>query len=161
MPRPLLRDRRIVDDDWRYAADAAHDAAAPLIVEFEEFTQDPAAWRARGSRLGVVLKPEHEVEAVVEHLPHLSLIAARFTGPGEGRGYTQGALLRERYGFTGELRAVGYVRPDQLFGLARCGFNSFEMSDEDLKIAPAKFATFSYAYQPASDAGLPHALRRA
>ena len=161
MPRPLLRDRAVVADDWTYAADAAADATAPLIVEFDEFVKDRAAWRARGSRLGVVLKPEHRVEDLVDDLPHLALIAARFTGPGEGRGYTQGALLRERYGFKGELRAVGYVRPDQLFGLARCGFNSFEMSDEDLKVAPAKFATFSFAYQPASDAGLPHALRRA
>ena len=88
-------------------------------------------------------------------------MAARFSGPSEGRGYTQGALLRERYGFKGELRAIGYVRLDQLFGLARCGFNSFEMSAEDLKVAPSKFATFSFAYQPASDAGLPQALRRA
>lgn len=161
MPRQLLRDRQIVADDWRYAAEAADDASAPLIVEFEEFVKDRVAYLKRGVRLGVVLKPEQPVEEVVADLPQLALVAARFTGPGEGRGYTQGSLLRQRYAFQGELRAVGYVRPDQVFMLARCGFNSFEMTDADLQVALPKFGTYTRAYQPANDTGLPHALRRA
>jgi uncharacterized protein (DUF934 family) len=158
MPRQLLRDRQIVDDDWQYASESADGAA--LILELEQFQQERDAWLKRGIRLGVILKPEHAVESLAADLPHLQLVAARFTGPGEGRGYTQAKLLRERYAFTGEVRAMGYARIDQLVIMARCGFNSFEMSEADLKIAVAAFSTFSLAYQPSNDQGLAAKLRR-
>jgi uncharacterized protein (DUF934 family) len=87
-------------------------------------------------------------------------VAARFSGPGEGRGYTQAKLLRERYGFRGELRAIGYVRIDQLWFMARCGFDSFELSEADLKGADKALATFSAAYQSSNDLGLTAKLGR-
>ena len=88
---------------------------------------DRDAWLARGARLGVVLMPADRVERIAADLPLLSLIACSFPGPSEGRGYSQARSLRERWKFTGELRATGYVRRDQLFFLARSGFNSFEL----------------------------------
>jgi uncharacterized protein (DUF934 family) len=159
MPRRLLRDRQVVDDEWSYLAEAASDDAAPLIVTLEQWRNEPDVWLARGSRLGLVLQPAHKVEDISADLRHFSLLAAAFTGASEGRGYTQGRLLRERYDFTGELRATGYVRHDQLFFLARCGFNSFEMADADLAGALSAFATFSFAYQPSNDLGLAAKLR--
>jgi uncharacterized protein (DUF934 family) len=88
------------------------------------------------------------------------LIAADFSGPGEGRGYSQARVLRERWKFGGELRATGYVRRDQLFFMARCGFNSFELPDAEIEAAHAALAIFSWAYQPSNDAGLPLKLQR-
>jgi uncharacterized protein (DUF934 family) len=155
MPRQLLRDRQVVEDDWRYAGELAEGAgAAALILSFDQWRRERAAWSARAGRLGVVLLPEHKVEQLAPDLPHLSLVACSFPGPAEGRGYTQGRLLRERYAFQGELRTIGYVRIDQLFFLARCGFNSFELADGDIAAASAAFSTFSAAYQPANDRGL-------
>jgi len=52
------------------------------------------------------------------------------------------------------LRATGYVRRDQLFFLARCGFNSFELPENELGTAMDAFSTFSAEYQPSNDAGL-------
>jgi uncharacterized protein (DUF934 family) len=104
--------------------------------------------------LGVVLAPADEVERLVPDLARLDLAGADFPGPSEGRGYTQGRLLRERFGFVGELRARGAIGRDQLFFLARCGFNSFEVSDSELEGAAAALSTFSAAYQPANDTGL-------
>jgi uncharacterized protein (DUF934 family) len=69
-------------------------------------------------------------------------------------------LLRERWNFKGELRATGYVRRDQLFFMARCGFNSFELPEADLEDAHTAFSTFSAAYQPSNDLGLAVKLRR-
>jgi uncharacterized protein (DUF934 family) len=63
-------------------------------------------------------------------------------------------LLRDRYAFAGELRATGYVRRDQLFFMARCGFNAFELPEEELAAGAAALATFSAAYQPAPDTGI-------
>jgi len=154
MPRRLLRDRQIVFDEWRYVAEAAADTAAPLIVTFDQWQKEPDTWAQRGSPLGVVLSPAHKIEQLAPDLAHFALIAAEFSGPSEGRGYTQARLLRERWNFKGELRATGYVRRDQLFFMARCGFNSFELPESDIEDAYTAFSTFSSAYQPSNDLGL-------
>jgi uncharacterized protein (DUF934 family) len=92
-------------------------------------------------------------------VPRLALIALHFPGVSEGRGYSQARLLRERWKFAGELRAVGAVRLDLLFFMARCGCNAFELPDAELESAAAALKTFSAEYQTANDAGLVSALR--
>jgi len=160
MPRRLLRDRQIVVDEWLYVAESTGDSSAPLIVTFDQWQMEPDTWIQRGSPLGLVLSPAHKVEQLAPDLSRFALIAAEFPGPSEGRGYTQARLLRERWNFKGELRATGHVRRDQLFFMARCGFNSFELPDADLEDAHTAFTTFSAAYQPSNDLGLAVKLRR-
>lgn len=160
MPRRLLRDRRIVFDEWRYVVEAPADTSAPLIVSFDQWQMEPDTWIARGSPLGVVLSAAHKIEQLAPDLARFALIAAEFSGPSEGRGYSQARLLRERWNFKGELRATGYVRRDQLFFMARCGFNSFELPEAELEDAHTAFSTFSAAYQPSNDLGLAVKLRR-
>ena len=160
MPRRLLRNGRVVDDDWSYAAEAEGNAAAALILSLAEWQTRRDAWVARGGRLGVILQPADRVEQVTADLPLLSLIVCSFSGPSEGRGYSQARMLREQWKFGGELRATGYVRRDQLFFLARCGFDSFELADADLEHAGTALSTFSAAYQPSNDAGLSVRLQR-
>ncbi len=130
MPRRLLRDGEVVADDWRALneAQAADDSALMLTVD--QWLTDRERWIARGGRLGVILAPQHKVEMLVADLARFALVVAEFPGPSEGRGYTQGRLLRERWLFSGELRATGAIGRDQIFLLARCGFNSFELPDE-------------------------------
>jgi uncharacterized protein (DUF934 family) len=173
MPRRLLRDRAIVEDEWRTLAEleaggtgagagaGGGDALAPtpLLIGFAEWSAQRARFVDHPGPLGVVLAAADPVEALAADLPRFGLIAAEFGGPGEGRGYTQGRLLRERWRFTGELRARGYVRQDQLFLLARCGFNSFELPDQELEVGRRALEVFSAAYQPANDAGLGRRLR--
>jgi uncharacterized protein (DUF934 family) len=160
MPRRLLRDRQIVVDEWLYVSEAAAAATSPLIVTFDQWQLEPDTWIARGSPLGVLLSAAHKVEQLAPHLGRFALIAAEFSGPSEGRGYTQARLLRERWDFKGELRATGHVRRDQLFFMARCGFNSFELPETDIEDAYTVFSTFSAAYQPSNDLGLPFKLPR-
>ena len=70
----------------------------------------------------------------------------------DGRAFSYARILRERYGFKGELRATGKVIQDQLFFMHRCGFDSFELSDgEDIEKSIAALSSFSVAYQPAAD----------
>jgi uncharacterized protein (DUF934 family) len=159
MPRRLLRDGLIVDDDWSYLAEAEGDEAAPLILTVAEWQNDRDRWLAQSRRLGVVLSPAHKVELLAPDFARFALIGASFAGPSEGRGYSQARILREQWKFEGELRATGYVRRDQLFFMARCGFNSFELPDADIADAHAALSTFSWAYQPSNDLGLPIKLR--
>ncbi|HEY0748312.1 MAG TPA: DUF934 domain-containing protein [Steroidobacteraceae bacterium] len=170
MPRRLLRDGQIVIDEWLYVAEAVALTTVPLIVPFSQFQTEPKSWLARAGRLGagrggaehlgVLLSPADKVEQLAPYLGHLALVAAEFPGPGEGRGYTQGRLLRERWNFKGELRATGYVRRDQVFFMARCGFSSFELPESELEAAHTAFSTFSAAYQASNDQGLPLKLPR-
>ena len=108
----------------------------------------------------MISAPLIALERLVADISHFDLVGAEFPSSGEGRGYTQGRLLRERWKFAGELRATGQVHRDQIFLLARCGFNSFELPDGEIDAAAAGLATFSASYQPANDAGLSAALRR-
>jgi uncharacterized protein (DUF934 family) len=163
MPRRLLRDGAIVVDEWRTAGDDAGALDTPagdaLMVALAEFRAESERWLARAGPLGVILAPADDEQELVPHLSRLALVAAEFTSVSEGRGYTQGRLLRERWGFTGELRARGAVRRDQVFLLARCGFNSFELPESELEGALAALRTFSAAYQWSNDRGLVAALR--
>jgi uncharacterized protein (DUF934 family) len=160
MPRWLLRDGQVVADDWRNLSDAEIDDSSALILSVDQWLSDRDRWIRRGGRLGVILAPAHNVELLVPDLARLDLVGAEFPNPSEGRGYTQGRLLRERWKFAGELRAAGAIRRDQLFFLARCGFNSFELPESELAGASSALSTFSAAYQPSNDAGLSVELRR-
>jgi uncharacterized protein (DUF934 family) len=123
-----------------------------LTVPLAALRADPERWRAHRGPLGVRLAPADAVEDLAGELPLLSLIEVEFPNAGEGRGYSQARLLRERLGFRGELRAVGDgVRQDRLFLIARCGFDAFELAPgEDAQAARRALARYDVAYQPGS-----------
>jgi len=187
MPRRLLRDGAVVVDEWRTADEwraeeerrAAGDGAATdgapavataalatvaddvaLMLALPEFRSGRERWLARTGPLGVILAPADDEEELVPDLSRLALVAAEFPTVSEGRGYTQGRLLRERWGFAGELRARGAIRRDNVFLLARCGFNCFELPEGEFEGAAAARRTFSAAYQSSNDRGLGSALRQ-
>jgi phosphoadenosine phosphosulfate reductase len=147
--RHILRRHELVEDDWRYLGeDAAADAA--LIVPLAQLFADPERWRQHGGSLGVQLTPADRVEELAPQLSRLGLVAVQFPNPGDGRGYSQGRLLRVRLGFSGELRAFGAgVRQDRVFLLARCGFDTLELAPgEDPVAAQRALARYDVAYQP-------------
>jgi uncharacterized protein (DUF934 family) len=147
--RKLLRQRELTEDDWRYLGEELPATCASIIVPLTELRDNAAAWRSWRGRLGVRLAPTDRVEALAADLPRVALIAIEFPGPGEGRGYTQARLLRSRYAFAGELRAVGAVKRDQIFFMARCGFDAFELAaGEDAEAAQQALSRFTVSYQP-------------
>ncbi|WP_375201363.1 DUF934 domain-containing protein [Hyphococcus sp.] len=83
-------------------------------------------------------------------LAGFSTIVLEFPAFKDGRAYSQARLLRERYGYTGEIRARGDVLRDQLLFMARCGVDAFEFTG-DVDGANAALEEFSFAYQPAAD----------
>ena len=146
---PLLRQREIVADEWVTLGDSPPADEVPLIVPFAKFRENAAAFRARKGKLGIRLAPADKVEDLAPELPRLSLVALEFTGPGEGRGYTQAKLLRARYHFAGEVRAVGHVKQDQVYLMARVGIDAFDLSpDQKPEEAIATLDRFKIAYTP-------------
>jgi uncharacterized protein (DUF934 family) len=103
-------------------------------------------------RVGVRVEPEDDVNEVAKVLPTVQLVAINFPKFGDGRGYTKARLLRERFGYTGELRAVGEVLADQLQYLLRCGFDAFALAEgKDVAAALRAMEDFTITYQAASD----------
>ena len=100
----------------------------------------------------VLLAPEDEVEALETRLDGLRLIALAFPAFNDGRAYSAASILRRKYGYTGELRAVGDVRLDQLEQMVRCGFNAFELAEgQDATQAQQRLKGFSHNYQQTAD----------
>jgi len=134
MPQ-LIKDRVLVVDAWALLRDAASLADLPengsVIVPLALWLQRRDALFARGN-VGVLLAPADDPAALVDDIATLPLIAVDFPQFTDGRGYSTARLLREKYGFKGELRAVGDVLRDQLYYLSASGFNAFALrADHD------------------------------
>ena len=104
---------------------------------------------ALSSEQGEVLRlePTDDPASVADRLPRVARVEVNFPKFGDGRGYSIARLLRERYGYQGELRAVGEVVRDHLFYMESCGFDAFLLRDgEDAEEALGGFEDFSESY---------------
>jgi len=156
--RQIIRRRELVPDEVYYPDEEAGAHGMRAVIPAAQFLAAAATgqWLADAILIG----PADEVEPLFTHLSRVNLIVIDFPKVGEGRGYSQARLLRQRSHYRGELRARGALKRDQLFFLARCGFDSFQLdATEDLQAALAGLDTFSVAYQDGSDQ-LVHVKRR-
>ena len=128
----LIKDGQIVNDPWRSAEDGVAGAQGGyLILTLDQWQADRSAWLEHNGPLGLRLGSDQPPSSVAGDLEHFDLIALEFPVFGDGRGYSYARQLRERYGYHGELRAVGDVLRDQLLFMHRCGFDSFEINSAD------------------------------
>jgi uncharacterized protein (DUF934 family) len=141
------------DDPWTVLDDEALlPTSGDIIVSLERWLSRREELANHHGRLGLRLRAEQLAEDVGDDIPRFSLVALEFPKFSDGRPYSTARLLRERYGFDGELRAVGHVLRDQFLFLLRCGFDAFEVADDkaaaDWSQAIAEIGIF---YQPAGD----------
>ena len=106
------------------------------------------------------LEPADDPHELEEHLDRLALIEIDFPKYTDGRGYSQAQLLRRRFGYEGELRAVGHVLRDQILYMNRSGFDAFETERAELPSVIEALDEFSAFYQPAADGATPVFQRR-
>jgi uncharacterized protein (DUF934 family) len=147
----LIKQRLVTDDRWTLVREAVAltdlPDGVPVIVPLKLWTERRAALIARGD-VGVWLAPDEDPAALAGDAARLAVIAIDFPQFTDGRGYSHARLLRDRYGYTGELRAVGDVQRDQLYYLAQCGFDAFAIRDDkDAQDALASLDDFSDGYQ--------------
>ena len=117
--------------------------------------------RAGGGRRGVWLEPGDEVEALEGRLDEVDLVALAFPKFRDGRAFTSARLLRERLGFTGEIRAVGDVLRDQAGFMVRCGFDAFSPADgSTVEAWAAATGRHRHVYQRAADGRVPAFVER-
>jgi uncharacterized protein (DUF934 family) len=140
----LIRGRRI----------AAETAPSPDVGQRE------LPHRERGEVLR--LEPTDDPASVADRLGRVARVEVNFPKFGDGRGYSIARLLRERYGYKGELRAVGEVVRDHLYYMESCGFDAFLLREgEDPVEALTGFEDFSESYQASVTKPLPLFRRRA
>lgn len=150
----LIKEQRIVADSWRLLERGAR-GELPEVPARGDVIVPLGLWRARREdfqaypgRLGVWLDANEGPEAIAKDLSRFVLVAVNFPKFGDGRGYSIARVLRERYGYPGELRAIGDVLHDHLHFMKQCGFDAFLLrEDQDPREALAALDTFSEGYQ--------------
>ena len=166
----LIKNRAVVADHWQTLELAEGDDPATLALPAGQVLFPLAVWLARRTDIlardtapGLLMQGNEDPAPVLDDLSRFAVIAIHFPKFVDGRGYSLATLLRQRHGYTGELRAVGDVLHDQLFFMQRVGFDAFALKDGksvDLALAGA-FSAFGDTYQAATDQPQPAFRRRA
>ena len=136
--------------------DEAAPAAGDILVSLGRWLSQAESLRSHNGKVGVLVQPDDDVLTLAGTLDGAGLVAIAFPKFTDGRGYSSARLLRDRLGYTGELRAVGHVLPDQVFYMRRVGFDALELADgKSADTAIAQLDEFSVTYQAAADDARP------
>lgn len=153
----LIKNQQILDDTWQVLTPEDGADAATVAVPAGQWIVPLAVWQAqpalaaRGD-VAPLLEGADDPAELADQLGTLSLVAVNFPRFVDGRGYSIATLLRSRYGYTGELRAIGDVLRDQFNYFTRCGFDALQppvgkYTDAQLGAALASLKDFTDPYQ--------------
>lgn len=118
------------------------------ILPLEIFLERAASGDNAG--LGVLIRPADDVSALAPYLDRIALVAVQFPAFSDGRAFSHASLLRDRLGFTGEIRAVGDVLIDKIPLMLRCGIDSFAVTNETAlkRLSEGRLPGIRLHYQP-------------
>jgi uncharacterized protein (DUF934 family) len=148
----LYKDGSFITDRWRLLAEGEDvPPSGHVILPLDWWLAEREAFVDSHAALGVLIEPGTRIDDFAVDIPRLALIALDFPKFGDGRAFSTAALLRTRYGFGGELRAVGEVLFDQIQHMQRCGFDAFEITSEatERALRAGKKPGVAHFYQPA------------
>ena len=154
----------LAENEWQIWSDSQDEGGLPDLNHGAHRVLVPFAWwithhneadvvaKAKNGQIGVwfaadddILKHADVIEAGKTVWP---LVAAHFPIFRDGRSFSTAALLRERFAWSGEIRAIGDVLIDQLLQGARVGFDSFALRpDQNLDVALKQFNLYSVTTQ--------------
>ena len=146
----ILKGERLVTDDWCFldTDEPLPDLEQSLVFPFTRWLDEHEQCINHPGNKGVALANTDCVTRLLSDLDELQLICIDFPSAVDGRGYSQARILRERYCYKNELRAVGEVLIDQLFLLRRCGFDAFALQADQCVCQASKYLNpFSVSYQ--------------
>lgn len=161
----IIKGEQVIDESWHLLPkDVALEELSncdDLIVPLQLWREHAHALKARDGGLGIWLDADEAVEEIADDLQNFQVVALNFPVFTDGRHYSSARLLRERYGYKSEIRAIGDVLRDQLFYMRRCGFDAFAVRpDRDPYDALQGLKDFSVTYQSSADEPLPLFRRR-
>jgi uncharacterized protein (DUF934 family) len=150
---PLVKGSRIVADTFtRVDDDAPIPNEGAVLVPAARFLADAAELTQRQAPVGVIWPNDKNISGLAPWLDKLALVALVFPIFRDGRAYSQARLLRERYGYRGEMRATGQILRDQFVFYLRAGFDSFDVIKEaDAAAFEETAKRYSVFFQPTGD----------
>jgi uncharacterized protein (DUF934 family) len=150
----IIKNGAVIHDEWLFVGDdAALPEDGPAIISLPHWRREADQLQARTAPLGLLLESHEQALDIAVDIAAFELIALDFPTFRDGRPYSTARLLRERYGFSDELRAVGDVARDQFLFMHRCGFDAFQVSDgTGLEAWLRAVSEITIWYQPTGDA---------
>jgi uncharacterized protein (DUF934 family) len=149
------------EDPFTAVADEDPIPRGDVIVSLQRFQAEGARLLAEGRNVGVRIEPNEAVEELAADLPRLAVVALAFPKFQQGQAYSSARILRERFGYPGEVRAVGEVLREQARFMVRCGIDAFEVADGS---RPEQWrhvvGRFRHVYQRAADEREPAFMER-
>ena len=163
----LIKEGVVAPDEWTLLKEATGPEVLQ-VVPGKNFIVPLAFWRDYqpemqdyNGRFAIWLDSHENVNDIGPGLHDIPLVALNFPVFSDGRAYTNARELREKLNYQGEVRAIGDVLRDQLFYMARCGFNAFQLRhDQDVEACLAAFKDFHTGYQASISDPLPLFRRR-
>jgi uncharacterized protein (DUF934 family) len=148
----IWRDGAFWRDTWAKAQVGEVLPDAPVIVAKKLWLAERDHLGGRSAALGLLVAAGESVDDLASDLARFALIALDFPKFADGRAFSTARLLRDKYGFAGELRAVGNVLADQVPFMRRVGFDSYEVTSAPTRraLAEGRIADMTLHYQPAA-----------
>jgi uncharacterized protein (DUF934 family) len=144
----IIKDKQIVENTYRYLADDESLSNGNITVSLARWQQEKAQLLSHDGQVGLRLTIEDDVALIADDLNKIALIELNFPAFTDGRLFSRAKLLRIRFGYQGEIRAVGNFMLDQVFYLSKIGVNAFHLNNEEqLPVALATLDDFSISYQ--------------
>lgn len=145
----IIKDNQITNDAWEYRPDDVELGDGDVTISLTRLQQQGNELMKHKGKLGVRIVPADSVEGLAAFLPDLAIVELYFPELADGRLFSHAWLLRNRFNYTGEMRATGHYLPDQVFYLSRVGVNSFYPEKaKDLSVTLTSLDDFSVKYQP-------------
>ena len=148
----IIKDKQIIEDNWTHITDGDEIAKGDFTVSISRWTLEKNELKNHTGNIGIRLCPTDKVEEIAGDLKYIRLVAIDFPVFTDGRSFSQTRLLRSRYNYKGEIRAIGNFMPDQVFYLSRVGVNAFQLEDSNqLRTALSTMNDFTVDYQTSSN----------
>ena len=158
----IIKNKTVVDDDWSVLRLGENDTPVTVVVPPGKVIVPLKVWQAQRdtlqerAELGVWFASDERAEDLQNEVAKFAVIAVDFPKFADGRGYSIAYHLRVRFGYRGELRAIGDVLRDQMFYMQRVGFDAFApRADKDIREALKGLSDFSVNYQASADEAKP------
>ena len=158
---PIWRGAAFHTDAWTKPADDEPLANGPLILSKTRWLAERDRLTGRNAPLGLQIEPGEAIDDLAADLGRFALIALNFPKFADGRAFSTARLLRDKHGFTGELRAVGNVLSDQIPYMRRVGFDTYAVTHGPTRraLAEGRIPEVTLYYQPSTAEEVPVSTR--
>ncbi len=144
----IIKDKKIIEDNWTHLADNDEISDENITVSLGRWKEEKTKLITHEGNIGIRLSPSDKVEDIAGDLKQISIVVLEFPAFTDGRSFSHAKLLRYRYSYNGEIRAIGNYMPDQVFYLSSVGVNAFQLENtEELNTALSTMNDFTVSYQ--------------